>query len=104
MVIYQDHMDKEVTIIKRNGAKELFDPEKITRVVQAAGLRPVDAAELTDKVVAWIEKQSKRQFTSIEIRDKVFKEIEKIDKYASGLFAWYQNLKDQKYAATSKND
>lgn len=86
-------------VIKRNGEQEPFDPEKIAAVVQAAGLRPIDAAELADKVETWVKKQNKNSLSSLEIRDKVFKEIEKVDKYASGLYAWYQNLKDKRYAS-----
>jgi len=89
-------------VIKRNGERELFDADKITRVVSAAGLRPVDASELSDRVASWAQKQGKPSITSLAIRDKVFKELEKADKYASGLYAWYQNLKDKKYSA--KND
>lgn len=85
-------------IVKRNGAKEPFDAEKISQVVQAAGLRPVDAAELADRIDRWAKNQTKNELSSIEIRDRVFKEIEKVDKYASGLYAWYQNLKDKRYA------
>lgn len=92
-------MDKEVFVVKRNGARELFDAEKVARVVQAAGLRPIDAADLAERVDRWAKNKENKEITSIEIRDRVFKEIEKMDKYASGLFAWYQNLKDQKYSS-----
>lgn len=91
-------MPEELVIIKRNGAKEPFDAEKIARVVQSAGLRPIDAAELADRIDRWAKNQPKNELSSIEIRDRVFKEIEKVDKYASGLYAWYQNLKDKRYA------
>jgi transcriptional regulator NrdR family protein len=96
-------MPKEIMVIKRGGSKELFDPEKISRVVAAAGLRPVEAAELAEGVARWIELTGKEEVSSIEIRDRVFKELEKVDKYASGLYAWYQNLKDKKYRQ-SAND
>jgi len=88
-------------IRKRNGNLEPYDAEKIVRVTTAAGLRPIDASELAEKVTRWIELQAKKnpQVTSIQIRDKVFKELEKVNKYASGLYAWYQNLKDKKYTA-----
>ena len=86
-------------VIKRGGAKEPFDPEKITRVVTAAGLRPVEAAELAEGVARWVELTAKSEITSLAIRDRVFKELEKLDKYASGLYAWYQNLKDKKYSS-----
>lgn len=89
----------EIMVKKRNGSLEPFDPEKIIRVTTAAGLRPIDASELAGKVSKWLEEQKKTEVTSIQIRNKVFKELEKVNKYASGLYAWYQNLKDKKYAA-----
>lgn len=95
---------KEIVVIKRNGARELFDPEKIARVVQAAGLRPIDASELAGRIDRWAKNKDTNEITSIEIRDRVFKEIEKVDKYASGLFAWYQNMKDQKYASQTPKE
>lgn len=85
----------KVTIIKRDGKPEDFDIEKIARVAQASGLRPVDAEELSKTVADWVESLGKKSITSIEIRDKVFEELEKKDKYASGLFAWYQTTKDK---------
>lgn len=94
---------RDVNIIKRNGAKEPFEAEKIAKVVQAAGLRPVDAAELAERIEKWVNARGKTELTSIEIRDRVFLELEKVDKYASGLYAWYQNLKDKKYSEKTAN-
>lgn len=90
-------MKKKIMVIKRNGEMEVFDPEKIVRVVTAAGLRPIDAAGLAEKITDWAEKQGAGGISAIQIRDRVFNELEKMDKYASGLFAWYQNLKDKSY-------
>lgn len=92
-------MQKDILVVKRQGGVEPFDPEKIVRVTTAAGLRPIDASELAKRVSIWVEAQKVSEISSIQIRDRVFKELEKMDKYASGLFAWYQNLKDKKYAA-----
>jgi transcriptional regulator NrdR family protein len=90
-------MQAEILVIKRDGGQEPFDPEKITKVTAAAGLRPIDAAEVAERVAGWVEKRGKKEVSSIQIRDRVFKELEKVDRYASGLFAWYQNLKDKSY-------
>jgi len=96
-VISYPHMEKKILVIKRNGSIEPYDSEKIIRVTTAAGLRPIDASELAQKVTNWIEKEGIFEITSIQIRDQIFKELEKMDKHASGLYAWYQNLKDKKY-------
>ncbi len=92
-------MKDEVMVIKRNGNREPFDPEKITKVISAAGVRPVEAAEVAEKISSWIESLRQKEVSSIAIRDRVFHELEGVDKYASGLYAWYQNLKDKKYQA-----
>lgn len=84
-------------IIKRDGSTEPYEEEKIVRVVQAAGLRPIDAEELAKKITSWIETENKASVSSIDIRDRVFMELEQVDKYASGLFAWYQTTKDKSY-------
>ncbi|RJR28913.1 hypothetical protein C4564_03740 [Candidatus Microgenomates bacterium] len=86
-----------VLIIKRDDTTEPYEEEKIVRVVQAAGLRPIDAEELAKKITSWIETENKASVSSIDIRDRVFLELEKVDKYASGLFAWYQTTKDKSY-------
>lgn len=85
----------EITVIKRDGSEEPFDMEKIARVAQAAGLRPIDAEEVSKNVADWIEERGSAKIKSTEIRDKVFQELEKIDSYASGLYAWYQSTKDK---------
>jgi len=85
----------EITVIKRDGSEENYDMEKIARVAQAAGLRPIDAEEVSKNVTDWIEERGASKIKSTEIRDKVFQELEKIDSYASGLYAWYQSTKDK---------
>lgn len=86
----------KIKVVKRDGSTEDFDLEKIARVTQAAGLRPVEASEVAEILADWVESLGKSQVTAIEIRDKVFQELESRDKYASGLFAWYQSTKDKK--------
>jgi len=101
-VISYPHMEKKILVIKRNGSIEPYDPEKIVRVITAAGLRPIDASELARTITDWIEKQGVFEVTTIQIRDQIFKELEKVDRHASGLFAWYQNLKDKQYKQAQK--
>lgn len=95
-------MNTDIKIIKRDGRSEIFDPDKIIKVVTASGLRPVDAEELAKKISEWVRGLNRVSITSIEIRDQVFKELAKMDQYASGLYAWYQNLKDKKYSNVPK--
>lgn len=92
-------MKNETMVVKRNGNREPFDPEKITKVISAAGVRPVEASEISENIARWVEGLRAKEVSSIAIRDQVFKELENVDKYASGLYVWYQNLKDKKYQA-----
>jgi len=92
---------EKIKVRKRDGQLESYDPDKVSRVAQAAGARPIDADEISSSVTDWLESNGQEVVDSTSIRDQVFKELEKKDKYASGLFAWYQSLKDKK---TVQND
>jgi len=97
--ISSQNMNETINVVKRDGAKEPYLEDKVTRVAQAAGLRPIDADQLAKKITEWVDGTGLSEVTSLQIRDKVFEELEKMDKYASGLYAWYQNIKDKKYTS-----
>lgn len=81
-------------VIKRDGSREDFLPEKIARVVKAAGLEPKKTAALVNTVNDWAMAQPKAEISSLEIRDKVLAELKKTDTSVANLFAWYQKTKD----------
>ncbi len=83
-----------IQIIKRDGTKEPFDEEKIDRVVVAAGLSPDNATTLVNNLKTWVQAQNKQEFSSLEIRDQVMIEMQKLDVYAANMFSWYQKTKD----------
>jgi len=83
----------EIFVIKRNGDKQVFDPEKVQRVVIASGISPLDSEEIVENIVSWLESRGKNIVSSMEIGDKLFQELEKVDKNASGVFAWHQTRK-----------
>jgi len=83
----------KVQIVKRDGTPEKYDPQKIERVVEAAGLNPEEAKILSGKVTNWLVTNKKEKITSLEIRDQVIKELEAVDEYAANLFKWYQKVK-----------
>jgi transcriptional regulator NrdR family protein len=85
---------KEIFVIKRNGDKQVFDAEKIQRVALASGISPLDSEEIVESIISWLENRASSNVSSLEIRDKLFKELERVDKNASGLFAWHQNRKN----------
>ncbi|OGM27636.1 hypothetical protein A2962_04865 [Candidatus Woesebacteria bacterium RIFCSPLOWO2_01_FULL_39_61] len=87
----------ELKVIKRNLNKENYNPEKIIKVVAAAGLSQESAKALSDRVSGWLEKRGKPEVTSLQIRDKVIVEIQKIDRGAARKFIWYEKYRDKNY-------
>ena len=80
-------------VIKRDGSTESFSPEKIVRVLLAAGLEEDKAKALAAHVAAWAASLDKPQITSLQIRDQVQTELDQINPYIAGLFRWYQKTK-----------
>jgi transcriptional regulator NrdR family protein len=86
---------KKRYVIKRDGAKEKFNTNKIERVVLAAGLDEKQANKLVRIITKWVYMQKEDSITSLRIRDKVIEEIQKIDRYAADLYIWYQKTLDR---------
>lgn len=82
-------------VIKRDGSKEPFDPEKIDRVVVAAGLTPDQATELVERINVWVKDKNVNEISSLDLRDKVIEELKHTDTYASNMFEWYQKTKEK---------
>jgi transcriptional regulator NrdR family protein len=80
-------------VIKKDGSVENFDKEKIARVVTAAGLTPRKAKALATKVEKYITGLQGNKVTSKQIRNKVVDELTRADKYAAGLYTWYEKTK-----------
>ena len=70
---------EDVKITKRNGEKEIFAFEKIQKVVMAAGLTSDKAALVAKNIASWIKGENKKELTSLEIRDRVIKELEELE-------------------------
>lgn len=87
-------MNTNILVIKRDGSKEPFDPEKISQVVRAAGLEEDLAQKLTRDISIWIKALGQSEVSSLKIRDEVITELESLDEYVAGLFRWYQKTKD----------
>ena len=82
-----------LTVIKRDGTKDTYNPEKIKSVLTAAGLESPDTDNLISNINNWISNQN-REITTLEIRDQVINQLEQINPYVAGLFKWYQKTKD----------
>jgi len=81
-------------VIKKDGLKENFSPDKIIKVVTATGLTPQQSSQLAQKVTQWFQSQKKTQVTTLEIRNKVIEELSKVDQFAVNAFTWYEKTKD----------
>jgi len=86
----------DFVIIKRNGQYVPFDPAKIRKVVLDAGTLKDDAELIIDNVVAWMEKSGKNVFTTLQLRDQVLVQMQKIDHEASKAFVKYEMFRDKK--------
>lgn len=84
---------KEIFVIKRSGDKQGFDPEKIQRVAFASGVSPLESEEIVENILSWLENSGKNTVSSKELADKLFEELERVDRHAAGVFAWHQTRK-----------
>ena len=85
---------QEITVIKRDGSKQAYDPDKIIQVSEAAGLEVSQAVQLAQTINQWITNSGRNQVTSLEIRDKVLEIMDILNPQVASLFRWYQKTKD----------
>ncbi len=87
-------MNSAIQVVKRDGAKENFEQEKIARVLMAAGLERTKALGIATSVENWILKNGKSTLTSLQIKDRVLEELRLVDTNVANLFAWYEKTKE----------
>lgn len=83
-----------IQVIKRDNSTEDFDLEKISRVVQAAGLEPNEANDLALAVQKQIIDSGRTTLSSLIVRDLVIGQLHHVDENAANLFTWYEKTKD----------
>jgi len=88
-----------LAVIKRDGRREEFDREKLSRAVRAAcHKRPVDVEQLTmliEDVIDVVEAQYENEIPSRAIGDAVMQRLRKIDQVAYVRFASvYKEFRD----------
>ena len=86
-------MVQKIKVLKRDGSTEEFDPQKIARVTQAAGLEAGQAKDLSKKVDQWIKGLKQNLVSSLKIRSKVLAELNRVNQYAANFFEWYEKTK-----------
>ncbi len=82
---------REILVIKKNGEKKIFDPEKLRKsITMAVRKRPVSELQvekLVNNIVRQLEVEGESEVSSMRIGEMVLKALEKLDKVAFVRFA-----------------
>lgn len=82
---------REILVIKKNGEKKIFDPEKLKKSIEmAVRKRPVSEVQvekLVNNIVRQLEIESEAEIASSKIGEMVMMALEKLDKVAFVRFA-----------------
>ncbi len=82
---------REILVIKKNGEKKIFDPEKLKKSIEmAVRKRPVSEVQvekLVNNIVRQLEVESETEISSSKIGEMVMNSLEKLDKVAFVRFA-----------------
>ena len=82
---------REITVIKKNGDKKIFDPEKLKKSIEmAVRKRPVSELQverLVNNIVRQLEVENETEILSSKIGEIVMSSLEKLDKVAFVRFA-----------------
>ncbi len=82
---------REILVIKKNGEKKIFDPEKLKKSIEmAVRKRPVSEVQvekLVNNIVRQLEMENETEISSSKIGEMVMMALEKLDKVAFVRFA-----------------
>ncbi|MFM2200327.1 MAG: hypothetical protein RL769_382 [Pseudomonadota bacterium] len=82
---------REILVIKKNGEKRIFDPEKLKKSIEmAVRKRPVSdlqVEKLVSQIVRQLEMENETELASSKIGEMVMLALEKLDKVAFVRFA-----------------
>ena len=82
---------REIMVIKKNGDKKIFDPEKLKKSIDmAVRKRPVSELQvekMVNNIVRALEMENETEITSSKIGEMVMNALEKLDKVAFVRFA-----------------
>jgi len=82
---------REILVIKKNGDKKIFDPEKLKRSIEMAvrkrNVSNMQVEKLVSNIVRQLEMQSETEISSSQIGEIVMNALEKLDKVAFVRFA-----------------
>lgn len=90
---------REILVIKKNGEKRIFDPEKLKKSIEmAVRKRPVtelQVEKMVNNIVRQLEVQNETEIESSKIGEMVMNSLENLDKVAFVRFASvYKNFEN----------
>ncbi len=86
----------QIIVVKKNGAKELFDKTKLlSGLLKACQKRPLDAQEIASEIEAELQNSLRTEITTNEIGELVMTKLKEKDEVAYVRFASvYREFKD----------
>ncbi len=78
----------QIVVVKKNGAKELFDRTKLmSGILKATRKRPVEAEQIVNEIEAELQNGLRQEVTSVEIGELVLAKLKEMDEVAYVRFA-----------------
>ena len=82
---------REIYVVKKNGDKKVFDPEKLKKSIEMAvrkrNVLPVQVEKMVNNIVRQLEINNETEISSSKIGEIVMIALEKLDKVAFVRFA-----------------
>ncbi|MBL6664269.1 MAG: transcriptional repressor NrdR [Rickettsiales bacterium] len=82
---------REIVVLKKNGEKKIFDPEKLKSSIEMAvrkrNISPMQVEKMVNNIVRQLEMQSETEISSSQIGEIVMNALENLDKVAFVRFA-----------------
>ena len=93
---YETIENVQPIVVKKDGSREYFDKAKLlSGLMKACQKRPVDSAEIADKIEAELQNSLRQEISSVEIGEMVMRELRARDAVAYVRFASvYREFKD----------
>lgn len=78
----------QIVVVKKNGAKELFDRTKLmSGILKATRKRPVEAEQIVNEIEAELQNGLRQEVSSVEIGELVLAKLKSMDEVAYVRFA-----------------
>ena len=82
---------REILVIKKNGEKKIFDPEKLKKSIEmAVRKRPVSEVQvekMVNNIIRRLEVENQTEISSLKIGEMIMQSLEKLDKVSFVRFA-----------------